>query len=179
VTAQRGTVRSISKAAITDTLRARPELAARVTAGTLRIFDPPGPADAADLAGDEGAVVDSLWCQDADRRAELDVVVFTGADPVNYDEKVRIAVVIQSVRRGSDATVDDVDQAAEEIYGEVLGALASAPQIVDGGPSDPTEDGAEAVVVAADWGSGWLPDRSGFLTRVVVEVEVEARFALS
>lgn len=177
--AQRGTGRSVAKAAITTALRARTELADRVTAGTLGIFDPPGPANADDLAGDEGTVVDGLWLQDSPRRSDVEVEVYTAADPVTYDETLRIAVVIQAIRRGGSATMSAADQAAEEIYGEVLGCLASGPWPVDGGGSDPTEDGVEAVISGVDWSAGWLPDRSGFLTRAVVEVELASRFALS
>ena len=177
--AQRGTGRSLAMSAVTAALRARTELDARVDAGTLSIFDPPGPGSLEGLVGDEGTVTDALWCQDAERRSELEVRVFTGADPVNYDELLRIAVVIQCMRTGESATLAATDQAAEEIFGEVVGALASAPQIVDGGPSDPTEDGIEAVISGVDWSGAWLPDRSGFLTRAVVEVECSARFALS
>lgn len=177
--AQRGTGRSVAKAAITTALRARPELAARITAGTLGIFDPPGPANADDLAGDEGTIVDAIWLQDSDRRSELDVEVYGGADPVIYDETLRIAVVIQSIGRGSSATMAATDQTAEELFGEVLGCLASGPWPVDGGASDPTEDGVEAIVSGVDWAGGWLPDRSGFLTRAVVDVELGSRFTLS
>lgn len=176
---QRGTARSVAMAAITDTLRARPELAARVVAGSLKIHDFPGPGTREDLAGDEGAVLDQIWVQDSDRENLVEIVVFTGADPVNYDETVRIALVIQAIRRGDQAAQVDADQAVEEMWGEVIGALASAPQIVDGGPTDPTEDGIEAVIVSFDSAGGWLRDRSGFLTRFVAEIECSSRFALS
>lgn len=166
-------------AAITAALRARTELAARVTAGTLKIYDPPGPGgDRTGLAGDGGDVVDLLWVQDGGTAAEVDVVVFTGGSPVVYDETLRLDVVIQSIRRGPSATMAAADTAAEQVYGEVLGALARSPQIVDGAGSDPTVDGIEARVSGLRSSAGWLPDATGFGTRFEVEVTLEARFEI-
>lgn len=165
--------------AITDTLRARTELAARVTAGTLTISDPPGPGPGVTgIAGDDGASLDLLWIQDADRPAELEIVIFTGAQPVTYDEAVNLAVVIQTIRRGESSTWDACNQAAEQIVGEVVGALATAPQY-DGETGDPSVDGFEALVRRVDWASGYLPDGTGYMVRAVLELEVSARLELA
>lgn len=177
--AQRGTTRAVVLAALTALFRARTELDARVDAGTLTIFDPPGPADRTGLVGADGASVDLLWCQDSDRGNDLEVVVLTGGAPVVYDETVRVLVVIQSLSRGSSATQAAADENVEEIFGEVLGALAGGPDVLDGNGSDPSLDGAEAVVSGFRSSSGHLPDGSGFGTRFEVEVEVEARFEIS
>jgi hypothetical protein len=166
-------------AAITQVLRDRTELANRAAAGSLTIFDPPGPGDRTGLSGDDGDLLDLLWVQDSTTPADLEVVIFTGGDPVQFDEVLRLDVIIQTIRRGASATMADADQAAEEIYGEVLGALASAPQIVDGTPDDPTVNGIEALVTGLRSSAGWLPDLSGFGTRLEVEVETESRFLLS
>ncbi len=164
-------------AAITTTLRARAELAARVTAGTLAIHDPPGPLDRADLVADEGASLDLLWIQDAPRPSELEIEVFTAASPVDYDETVRLSVVIQTIRRGSSSTYAATNEALEKIWGEVVGALAGAPNVT-GGTGDPSEDGIELILRAPDWNAGYLPDGSGFMARVVAEVACSARLAL-
>lgn len=165
--------------AVTAALRARAELAAMVTAGTLLILDPPGPRSLDDLAGDDGDVLDVVWCQDSDRGAELDVIVFTGANPVNYDEKLRLEVVIQALRRGESATQVAADEAVETIWRYALGTLAGAPQIVDGGAADPTVDGIEAIVTGFRASGGYLDDGTGYGTRFEVELELEARFELS
>jgi hypothetical protein len=177
VTPQRGTARGVTRAALVEAFRDRTELANRVNAGTLTIYDGPGPGGS--LFDDDGDLLDLLWIQDSTEVAEVGVEVFSGGDPVQYDEVVRHDVIIQTIRRGQAATIFETDRAAEEIYGEVMGTIAGQADVVDGGPDDPTTNGDEVTISAVRMSSGWLPDFTGFGTRIEVELEAEARFLLS
>ena len=162
-------------AALTTALRARTELASGVES-----LDPPGPLARGEIATDKGRTRDVLWVQDADQGNEVDIEVLTGAQPVTYDELVFLDVVIQVLEDGTDATQSSVDQRAEELYGEVVGTLAGNALLVDEtNPDDPTVDGTEARITGFASPHGFLPDGSGFGTRIVVSIECSSRISLS
>lgn len=164
---QGSTIATVKKALV-DTI------ATRVDATNV-VISYNAPRKATDLRNDVGDY-EAIWLGDAD--GDENVPVFHST-PLWWDETYEFDVLIQVLRRGSEAEQSEADERACELLGIVLGALAQDPTL--GAAMTPIpSDFRRLEVVPARWRhvTGRL-DPNGFGSRFELRLSVEGRVAIT
>lgn len=167
-----GTSLPVVKAALETVLELRAGLAG------VPVTDS-GPVNAENLQNDSGAW-EGIWLGDA-IAPEITIPVL--GVPVVFDEAYDLDVVIQVLKRVTDAGNDAITQTLADtrcaaLLGEVIGACAAAPGLaVAATAAYPL--GVEALPRSWEHAGGWIGRGQEYGSRFVLKLRVTARIAIT